>query len=99
MRACGAAVGVGELLAAHRALAAVEPASRAEAYFALRAALCSSHADLERFEAAFAAVFGAGEERPHLLEGVRRVERKALPRPGAPADVEAPGLERVPMPA
>jgi hypothetical protein len=28
LRAAGAAVGVGELLAAHRALAAVDPASR-----------------------------------------------------------------------
>ena len=42
MRAGGAAVGVGELLAAHRALAAVDSASpRATRYFALRAALCS----------------------------------------------------------
>jgi uncharacterized protein with von Willebrand factor type A (vWA) domain len=99
MREGGAAVGVGELLAAHRALAAVEPSSRAEAYFALRAALCSSHADLELFEDAFTAVFGAGDERPHVLEGLRRVERKALPRPGTPADDEARGLEHVPMPA
>jgi hypothetical protein len=99
MREGGAAVGVGELLAAHRALAAVDPSSRDEAYFALRAALCSSHADLERFAEAFAAVFRAGEDRPHLLEGVRRVQRRALPRPGTPSDDTARGLEAVPMPA
>ncbi len=99
MREGGAAVGVGELLAAHRALAAVDAGSRAESFFALRAALCSSHADLERFAEAFAAVFGAGAEPPHLLEGIRRVERKVQPWPGAPADEEAPGLESVPMPA
>ena len=42
----GARVGVGELLAAHRALAAVDAAPREEAFYALRAALCSSRADL-----------------------------------------------------
>ena len=38
MRAAGAHVGLGELLAAHRALAAVDAASREDAYLALRAA-------------------------------------------------------------
>ena len=41
MRAGGARVGVDELLGAHRALAAVDPGDRDQAYFALRAALCS----------------------------------------------------------
>ena len=47
-------VGTGELIAAHRALAAVEPASLAEARLALRAILCAGRADLAAFEAAFA---------------------------------------------
>lgn len=58
MRAGGSRAGMGELLAAHRALAAVTPGSRPEAYFALRAALCSRHDDLEVFDAAFDACFG-----------------------------------------
>ena len=41
MRAPGASVGIGELLGAHRALAAVDPADPRQAYLALRAALCS----------------------------------------------------------
>jgi uncharacterized protein with von Willebrand factor type A (vWA) domain len=98
MRAGGAAVGVGELLAAHRALAAVDPASRDEAYYALRAALCSSHGDLEIFAAAFAAAFAA-EDGPHVLEGVRRIEQKVPPRIGVPGDAEAPAVDPVPLPA
>jgi hypothetical protein len=39
MRAGGAHVGVGDLLAAHRALAAVDASRREEAFNALRAAL------------------------------------------------------------
>src|SRR4051794_1891793 len=54
----GVRVGLDELLAAHRALAAVDAASRAEAYFALRAVLCSRHEDLAAFAQAFEAVFG-----------------------------------------
>ena len=49
MRAQGSRVGLGELLTAHRALAAVDCASRTDARLALRAVLCSSRADLERF--------------------------------------------------
>jgi uncharacterized protein len=58
MRAGGARVGVDELLVAHRALTAVDSASRAETHNALRAAMCSRRADIPVFEAAFAAVFG-----------------------------------------
>ncbi len=53
MRAGGSRVGVGELLAAHRALAAVDPADPRQAFLALRAAICAGHEDLERFSAAF----------------------------------------------
>ena len=59
MRAAGAHVGLGELLAAHRALAAVDAASREDAYLALQAAMCSSRSDLAVFAAAFDAVFAA----------------------------------------
>jgi uncharacterized protein with von Willebrand factor type A (vWA) domain len=99
MRAGGAAVGVGELLAAHRALAAVDAGSRDEAYYALRAALCSTHADLATFADAFAAVFGADDGRSHLLEGMRRVQEKVPPRLGVPGDAEAPAVNPVPLPA
>ncbi|MEP6954252.1 MAG: VWA domain-containing protein [Solirubrobacteraceae bacterium] len=58
MRAGGARVGTGEVEAAALALGAV-PASRTDAYLALRAVLCSRRADLPLFDTAFAAVFGA----------------------------------------
>ena len=58
LRGEGVRVGLDELLAAHRALAAVDPASRQDAFYALRAALCSRREDLEAFERSFEAVFG-----------------------------------------
>jgi uncharacterized protein len=93
MRSGGAAVGVGELLAAHRALAAVDPASRADSYFALRAALCSSRADLALFAEAFAAVFAVEDDSRDPLEQLGRIERAALPRIGIPAESEPAGIE------
>ena len=92
MRAGGAAVGVGELLAAHRALAAVDPASRGEAFFALRAALCSSRADFDLFAEAFAIVFAQGEDE-NPFEALGTIERAALPRMGLPAEAEAAIVE------
>ena len=64
LRARGVRVGVGELLAAHRALAAVDAGSREQAFYALRATLCSGHADHDPFAAAFLAVFGPGTRPP-----------------------------------
>ena len=65
MRAAGARVGVDELLGAHRALAAVDPADRSAAYFALRATLCSRHDDFAAFDAAL-------HKNPHLqVQAVR----------------------------
>jgi uncharacterized protein with von Willebrand factor type A (vWA) domain len=79
MRAAGASVGVGQVLAAHRALAAVEPA---DFRHALRATLCSSRADVARLEAALAA---APQGAPVLGEIEREVlPRVALPRAGGP---------------
>jgi uncharacterized protein len=100
MRAGGAAVGVGELLAAHRALAAVDSASRGEAYFALRAALCSSHAAFGLLAEAFAVVFApdGGQENP--FDALGTIERAALPRIGVPAESEAATVEdEEPVPA
>ena len=48
MRAHGARVGLGEVLSAQRALAAVDAADRAEVFYALRASLCSTRAELPR---------------------------------------------------
>ena len=99
LRAGGVRVGVGELLAAHRALAAVDPASRPDAYNALRAVLCSRRDDLEVFDAAFAECFGdvararVGGQPPPALADVARIAlpRAPAPPPGAPppeGDVE-----------
>ena len=99
MRAQGAPVGIGELLRAHRALAAVDCSSREEARLALRAALCSGREDLERFERAFVTLFGA----PQVLSGrdplkdLGRIERAALPRVGVP-DAAPPAAAGQPMP-
>jgi uncharacterized protein len=99
MRAGGAAVGVGELLAAHRALAAVDPASRRDAYFALRAVLCASHADFALFAEAFAATFATEPDDP--LNALPQLERSVLPQVGVPATTqeESFGLEEAPVPA
>jgi uncharacterized protein len=99
MRAGGAAVGVGELLAAHRALAAVDPASRRDAYLALRAALCSSRADFDLFAEAFAAIFAPAVPPENPLEALGNIERAALPRTGVPTGSESPVLEDQPVPA
>ena len=103
MRAGGARLGVGDLLVAHRALAAVDASSRDDSYLALRAALCSRHDDLELFDLAFEAAFGAapsrsGAEPVELPEEARLVlPRMAVP-PRAGDEVEAPpeGVEPVP---
>jgi uncharacterized protein with von Willebrand factor type A (vWA) domain len=100
MRAGGARVGVGELLAAHRALGAVDASRREEAFFALRAALCSSHADTLLFAEAFGLAFAApDDEREDPLEPLGQIERAALPRMGIPAAAPAPELDVVPVPS
>lgn len=99
MRARGARVGLGEVLAAQRALAAVDASDRTEAFLALRAALCSSRAELDTFAAAFAAVFGA-EETSGPLDELGAIAGEALPRLAVPArGDEAPAVDRTPAPA
>ncbi|RKQ87404.1 hypothetical protein C8N24_5425 [Solirubrobacter pauli] len=99
LRAHGARVGMGEVLAAQRALAAVDASDRTEVFFALRAALCSTRAEMNAFAEAFVAVFGAGEARDALDE-LGEVAKQALPRVGIPPQGdEAPGSELTPAPA
>jgi uncharacterized protein with von Willebrand factor type A (vWA) domain len=86
MRSAGARVGVDELIAAHRALAAVDPADRSAAYFALRATLCSRRDDFAAFDAAFAELFlppvREAPDLPPELEPAALV----LPRMAVPAE-------------
>src|SRR3954471_14600796 len=85
LRSRGARIGVGEVLAAHRALDAVDASSREEAYHALRAALCSSHADVEIFPEAWTAVFGApGTPTRDPLADLGNIVKAVLPRIGVP---------------
>jgi uncharacterized protein len=100
MRAAGARVGVDELLSAHRALAAVDPADRSAAYFALRATLCSRRDDLAAFDAAFAELFVPHVTQAPELPPELDPAALALPRVGVPAEeVSVPaegGAEVVP---
>jgi uncharacterized protein with von Willebrand factor type A (vWA) domain len=87
MRAAGVRVGVGELLSAHRALSAVDPADREAAYFALRATLCSRHDDLAAFDAAFAEWFlPAAPPATDLPPGFEEAAKLALPRAAVPGE-------------
>src|SRR4051794_14778704 len=86
MRAAGARVGVDELIGAHRALAAVDPADRSSAYFALRAALCSRHDDFEAFDAAFAELFSPASRPPPELPAGMEAASMALPRVASPSE-------------
>jgi uncharacterized protein with von Willebrand factor type A (vWA) domain len=101
MRAGGVRVGVGELLSAHRALAAVDPADRDAAYFALRATLCSRRDDLPAFDAAFAEWFlpalPPAPEPPAALDETARLVLPRVAVPAAqPASAPAGDMEIVP---
>jgi hypothetical protein len=88
MRAAGVPVGVGELLGAHRALAAVDATDRVAVYHALRASLCARREDLAAFDAAFAACFASAVRRPAQPPALDEVASLVLPTtavPGAPA--------------
>ena len=99
LRAGGVRVGVGELLAAHRALAAVDPASRRDSYHALRTVLCSRHDDLEVFDAAFLECFGdAGDRVPRESRLPDEMDMAKLVLPMAPVPPDEPGREREPTP-
>jgi uncharacterized protein len=106
LRAQGTVVGVGEVVAAHCALAVVDCGSRQDAKYALRAVMCSGHGDIERFERAFTAVFGDERLPGHeqRLDELGTIQRDALPRagiPGSPSAAPPPGQigEPAPVPA
>lgn len=85
LRGRGVRLGVGELLAAHRALGVVDAGDPAQARRALRAVLCHSRGD--------AAAFDEEWERIHLhAEPVPALPRAELPVP-VPADVPAGTLD------
>src|SRR5947209_12211135 len=97
MRSQGSRVGMGELLRAHRALAAVDAASRWDAKLALRTVPCSSPADMERFELAFETVFGHGTpSQDSLLSDLGLIEKAALPHAAIPAENETHSQQREP---
>jgi uncharacterized protein with von Willebrand factor type A (vWA) domain len=102
LRTSGTRVGLGELLTAHRALAAVDCTSRGDARLALRTVLCSSREDLARFDAAFVAVFGSPEASNPLAD-LGTIERSALPHAavpsGGPPPLVAADDDSVPVPA
>jgi uncharacterized protein len=103
MRAQGARVGVGEVLAAVQCLDVIDPVSREDARLALRSVLCSTRVDLERFEVAFYAVFGDGRPpgEDHVLAELGAIEREALPSMGVPDPAGRPAAEvdATPVPA
>jgi uncharacterized protein with von Willebrand factor type A (vWA) domain len=102
LRAQGTRVGMGELLAAHRALEAVDCASREEARLALRTVLCSRRIDLERFDIAFLSVFGDGRPpaQDEPLSELGAIERAALPQFGvADATGQSAQADAEPVPA
>ncbi|MBV9474087.1 MAG: VWA domain-containing protein [Solirubrobacterales bacterium] len=86
LRDQGGRVGLGELLTAHRALSAVDCASREDARLALRAVLCSERGDLPKFERAFYEVFGDGRVPlgPSPFDELSEEAREALPHAGMP---------------
>jgi uncharacterized protein with von Willebrand factor type A (vWA) domain len=93
LRARGVRVGVGEVLTAHRALGAVDVASRADVFLALRTVLCSAAGDLAPFAEAFTAVFGlpahpgAEDDEDELLTRTETIP-PAGPGEGEPDDGE-----------
>jgi uncharacterized protein len=103
MRAGGARVGLDEVLTAHRALRAVDPSDRREAYFALRSALCSRRGDLPLFDAAFAEwLVPRPEPDPEPTPFLDGAARLVLPRAAVPGEghrTGAPGPEAEPVPA
>lgn len=98
----GGRAGTGELLASARALACVDCASREDARLALRAVLCCTRSDLERFEQAFVAVFGESVQRSapgEELKQLGEIEREVLPRTAVPASTPAPSPSGATVPA
>jgi hypothetical protein len=102
MRRQGSRIGIGEVLAAHKALTVIDAVSREDSRLALRAVLCSHHSDLARFELAFVSVFGDGRpsDGDSPLSELGAIERAALPSMGMPDTSGRPsGDDAEPVPA
>jgi uncharacterized protein with von Willebrand factor type A (vWA) domain len=86
MRSGGVRLGVGDLLAAHRALAAVDASSRTDAYLALRSVLCTRPEHFEVFDAVFEGVFGGTVDGGQRRSGneLPDAARLVLPRVAVP---------------
>lgn len=101
LRERGVRVGIGEVVRATRALAAVDAWRREDARLALRAAMCAGREDLTQFDLAFEEVFGRPYATP--VDGPDPVQSKALPRTGVPGEQPQRGRrgldEPVPVPA
>lgn len=102
LRGLGARVGTGELIAAQRALAAVDPSRREEARIALRTTLCAGRAELALFDLAFAHWVAAGTPAataPAIDPIATAVlPRVAIPSGPPPAEVAAGEIEIRPAP-
>lgn len=84
MRVLGARPGTGELIAAERALDSIDPSRRDQARLALRTTLCSSRAELEAFDHAFARWALAGSPS-HEGPEIDPIMSAALPRVAIPS--------------
>ncbi|HEX4110472.1 MAG TPA: VWA domain-containing protein [Solirubrobacteraceae bacterium] len=106
LRAGGVRVGTGELLAAHRALAALDAGDPRLGRAALEATLCSGHDDLAAFAQAWASWrlgaeadalrAGAGYPTP---PGLDEALRSLLPRTHLPGSADEGEAAREPVPA
>lgn len=102
MRTGGARVGLGDVITAHRALASVDPVSRNDSYLALRTVLCKRQGDLELFDAAFDAVFGAAVPETRSPVELPEAAKLVVPRvavPPAPGDAGPPPAMDAPVPS
>lgn len=101
LRGRGVPAGVGPLLGAHRALAAVDASMPRSAYLALRAALCASRHELLAFDEAYAACFSSpGTPAPGRPPGMDSAMSAGLPRFGVPgSSPEAIGEQPAVRPA
>lgn len=96
LRAAGVPVTVGRTQAFVEALAAVDPLSRTDVYWAGRATLCADPQDLGRYDRAFAAFFGGDAPHrrlkpapPDALPATLQSVTAPLADPENPEDAEA----------
>ncbi len=90
LRAGGVRVGTGELEAAARAMAAIDPSQRGDVYLALRAVMCSRRTDHPVFDSAFSAVFGDAATEPGPDNtGMPPGSELVVPRAAAPPPEDA----------